>query len=225
MLKNIFMAAALIFLMACEKGPVEKPALAPAATDRSAAMDYVGAPDQNYSLIQDDLYKGDDGQLYLKALKAGEFIDGDLQHETIYVKRFGYYDSDVPNRKDPAVKDIVDLLSWRKIYDTIYGDENNIYCRHDLSSGARLYRLTGYSPDNARFIYVRSGVVANQFAFTVDPQSALPNIAWYITNGKTYYDYRCRRIGQDDLRTELKAQIALDPPDYSKEKGMTIKRR
>lgn len=216
---------AVVLFMACEKGPGEKPALAPAATDPSEARDYMGVPDQNYSLIQDDLYRGEDGHLYLRALKVGEFIDGDLQHETIYVKRFGYYDSDVPNRKNPALRDIADPQSWRHIHDTIYGDENNIYCRHDLSSGARLYRLRSYSPDNARFVYVQSGTVANQFTFTVNPQSPLPANSWYITNGKTYYDYRCGRISQDDLRTELKAQIALDPPDYSKEKGMPIKRR
>lgn len=187
--------------------------------------DYFGDPDSEYSLVRDKLYTSPDGQLYFKTSKVGvgKDLDDLATYEDVYLRRFGYYNSDYPERRDDTLTQIVDPKSWRQVYYTIYEDAGSLYCTHDLSYGARLYRLEGYSPSNTRFIYVQNGIVANQFAFNVSPESDLSANGWYISNGETYFDFRCRAVSESELKAHLAEQVAENPPDYSKEKAQPIK--
>lgn len=223
MLRIILIGSLCFWLVACETQADDSAKVnAPVAEGR---LDYIGAPDGEYSLVRDKLYTSPDGQLYFKTSKVG--VGTDLEelatYEDVYLRRFGYYNSDFPEHRDDTLTQIVDPKSWRQVYSTIYGDASNLYCTHDLSSGGRLYRLEGYSPSNTRFIYVRSGVVANRFTFNVSPESDLSANGWYISNGETYFDYRCRAVSESELKAQLAEQIAENPPDYSKEKAQPIK--
>ena len=223
MVRILLMSAFCFWLGACEAQVDDNTNVNAPLADGHLA--YIGEPGDEYSLVRDDLYTSSDGQLYFKTRRVGVDTDeADLAtYEDVYLKRFGYYDSDVPKRRDDSLTQIIDPESWRQVYFSIYGDADKLYCTHDLSSGARLYRLEGYSPSNTRFIYVRNGVVANQFAFNVSPESDLSANGWYISNGETYFDYRCRAVSESVLKAQLRAQVTENPPDYSKEKAQPIK--
>jgi len=181
-------------------------------------------PDQDYTLLRDDLYKGADGYLYFLTSEAKGLSDGPSDLIPVYLKRFGYYNSDFPDRPQSYLSEKIDPETWRQVHDTIYADANNIYCRHDLSSGARLNILAGFTPGDTSFVYVRNGTVPNLALNLATPESLPPGFGWYLYHDKKYIDYRCRDKSLEEVRVDLKAQIALNPPDYSNEMAMPIKR-
>jgi len=223
MLKKLSIIGASVFLLAASDGQKGTEKSTSHKTDTSLTMDYFGQQDQNYKYIRDDLYKSGVHYYFLTSRVHSDFED-EPTFSPLYLKRFGYYDSDYPERADPYLTDKIDGETWRQVYDTIYSDQNNVYCRHDLSSGARLFHLQSFQTDKARFVYVRNGVVPNQFLKFVTPDSVLPDANWFLTNGDSYIDYRCRVVKEDEMKARLKEQIVLNPPDYSDAVGMPIPR-
>jgi len=223
MIKKLLLFCVGLSSVACTDGRNEIDTERPHTGLSGYKLDYFGSPALVYKLIRDDLYESDDRHLYFRTSEVIGSSASEMEFSPVYLKKLGAYNSDFPERVDPYLVDVVDKDSWRQVFDTIYSDRTNVFCRHDLSSGARLYWLKDFQIADSRFIFVRGGVVPNLPLDLADPTSSIPMTRWFLTNGDMNIDYRCRRVTDEDMKKVLQEQIDLNPPDYSEEIALPIK--
>ena len=153
-------------------------------------------PDQDLTLVRDDLFQDKNGKLLFR---VRAITGGGAEKTTIrYLDYFGIIDPVWNEGPPPLLKDRIDPNSWRRFHDTIYTDENYVYCHHSLSGGGWLGAMEEFLPGTLKVIAIHE----NGSWRLVSP-AEVKNLtdaeqAWHYTDGNNVLGYRCDYQGPLD---------------------------
>lgn len=153
-----------------------------------------------FSLVKDNLYEGDNGELYFKVERRKLNTEND---ENIFRKRFSYPDED-KEYLDPTLSEKVDKSSWKQLSTFFYMDNKSVYCFIPDLGGGRLEVMEGV--DSAYFKFYYDGAWHKyEDIFNIKKEAGNEFkkgnvVSWYITDGNTVY-YKCSDIEQADLKS------------------------
>ncbi|WP_371397597.1 hypothetical protein [Fretibacter rubidus] len=155
----------------------------------------------SYKLIKDDLFTDSVGSLYFLTYEfANKQDQADVDtYQMIFLKQFDKYNVDTKDTPSPLIGSVIDAKSWRKVADTFYRDEHNLYCRRDFSSGAVLLHLEAFNPDDMKFI-IQNGKMQETISFDkVEQGRSKKFVSFYATDGEKIVDARCREVDEITL--------------------------